>query len=472
DFAYYPKTKEFSAFIAEPVMEGGDLSGVLIARMNNTGLSSFVKDYSGLGKTGETVLATEKGSEIMFITPLRFDKDDAVFTKRIKVGAKEAEGIQKALTGEKGKGTLIDYRGKEVLAIWEKLSFFDLGIVVKMDVDEVFSSAEKLRKTLSTISMVLLVVAAFMAIMIAGTVSKPIKELTKTSRIITSGDLSARARAYTHDEVGELAQSFNQMTDSLVEAKNKVEEERIKIEEQAELLKKANHELDSFVYTVSHDLRAPLRGIEAFANFLEEDYADKLDEEGKDHIAEISKGAKRMNAFIEDLLTLSRISRIKNPYERVDINIMVREALERIKFDIQKNEVDLKVQSNMPVIFCDRIKMNEVFLNLTNNAIKFSSKNKKEKPKVEIGYRDVGAMYEFFVKDNGIGIDPKDQDKVFELFKRVHTQEQFEGTGAGLNIVKKIVEDHGGTIWVDSALGKGAAFLFTIPKNLRGGENV
>ena len=118
-------------------------------------------------------------------------------------------------------------------------------------------------------------------------------------------------------------------------------------------------------------------------------------------------------------------------------------------------------------MYCDRIKINEVFLNLLNNAIKYSSKNKKEKPQVEIGCEDKGDMYNFFVKDNGIGIDPKDHEKVFGMFTRIQTAEQFEGTGAGLGIVHRIVLDHGGKIWVDSELGKGAAFYFSIPKNLK-----
>ncbi|MBU1083678.1 MAG: ATP-binding protein [Candidatus Omnitrophota bacterium] len=471
DFEYYPKTKEAAAFIAEPVMKDAELIGVVVARMSNKGLYRFVQDYSGLGSTGETILVTERDEDIVFVTPLRFDAD-AAFTRTVEKGSEGSKAVQWAVDKSKGSGISTDYRGTEVLAIWLKLSLFDLGMVVKMDTKEVFSSAEKLRKLLSAISMVLLLIVSIMAVMIAGSISKPIKELTKTSRIITSGDLSARARAYTNDEVGELAQAFNQMTDSLVEAKDKVEEERVKIEEQAELLKKANQELDSFVYTVSHDLRAPLRGIGAFASFLEEDFGKDMAEDARDHVKEITKGVNRLNAFIDDLLTLSRISRIKNPYENVDINELIKESIERIKFDIQKNEVNLKVQGGLPTMYCDRIKMNEVFLNLINNAIKFSSKNKTSKPRVEIGFRDEGQNYIFFVKDNGIGIDPKDHDKVFGMFKRIQTAEEFEGTGAGLSIVKKIIEDHHGKIWIDSEMGKGAAFLFSVPKDLKGRRDV
>jgi light-regulated signal transduction histidine kinase (bacteriophytochrome) len=129
--------------------------------------------------------------------------------------------------------------------------------------------------------------------------------------------------------------------------------------------------------------------------------------------------------------------------------------------------VDLIIQPDMPVIKCDRIKMSEVFLNLVNIAIKFSSKNKKENPKVEIGYVDEGEFHKFYVKDNGIGIDPQYHQQIFGIFKRLHTAKEYEGTGAGLSIVKRVIDDHGGKIWIESELGKGATFYFTIPKALK-----
>jgi len=174
-----------------------------------------------------------------------------------------------------------------------------------------------------------------------------------------------------------------------------------------------------------------------------------------------------MNELIEDLLTLSRISRIQNPYEDVNINDLINSVRERIKFDIKKHKVDLRVQEKMPIVRCDRIKIGEVFLNLINNAIKFSSKDNKESPKVEIGCRDKNEFYEFFVKDNGIGIDPKYHQRIFGIFKRLYTVHEYEGTGAGLAIVKRVMDDHGGKIWVESEPGKGATFYLTIPKGLK-----
>jgi PAS domain S-box-containing protein len=236
---------------------------------------------------------------------------------------------------------------------------------------------------------------------------------------------------------------------------------------QKAILEKVNLELDSFVYTASHDLRAPLRGISSFASFLEEDYLDRLDETGKGYLTEIRKGTNLMSDLIDDLLTLSRISRIHNPYEDVDINDLIKKVNERLHYEIEETDTELIIASNMPTIRCDRIKMAEVFANLLSNAIKFSSKNPQKKPYVEMGYSETTEEHQFYIKDNGIGIAPEFHKKVFGIFKRLHTYAEFEGTGAGLSIVERIIKDHQGKIWIESQLAKGATFYFTIPRNLK-----
>jgi signal transduction histidine kinase len=466
DFEHDRDTKESALFIAAPIFKGADLIGIVTLQMSNRGIYEFVKDYTGLGKTGETIMASKMGDEVVFIAPLRFDPN-AEFTRKVTIGSRDALDVQKAVQGEEGLGVFVDYRGKEVLAARRYLPSFRWGVIVKMDTAEIFSSAERLRNTLLKVSLVLLAAVMIMAVVIARSVSSPIKNLTDVSGTITGGNLSARAKIHAKDEIGELAQSFNKMTDSLVEAKANVEQKKAELEEQKKLLEKANKELDSFVYTASHDLRAPLRGISSFASFLEEDYKEKLDKEGKSHLKEIRDGASRMNELIEDLLKLSRISRIKNPYEDVQINTLIDSVIKRIEFDIKEKKVDLKIQQDMPTVRCDRIKMNEVFLNLINNAIKFSSKDNKEGPRVEIGYADEGESHKFYVKDNGIGIAPEYHQKIFDIFQRLHTADEYEGTGAGLSIVKRIIDDHDGDIWIESEVGKGAAFYFTIPKGLK-----
>lgn len=239
-----------------------------------------------------------------------------------------------------------------------------------------------------------------------------------------------------------------------------------KLEQERTALKKSNLELDSFVYTASHDLRAPLRGINSFSKFIEDDYAERLDDEGRDYLRRIRNGVSRMTQMIDDLLSLSRISRQKNPYEAVNAADLIHTVTERLEFDLEEARVDLVIQSPLPVICCDRVKMSEVFLNLLNNAIKFSQKNTNGGPRVTVGYEERNGNHLFSVKDNGIGIDPKYHDKIFDIFEKLHTRENYEGTGVGLSIVKRVIDDHKGRIWIESELGKGAAFYFSIPQKI------
>jgi len=467
DFEYSSEEKDGVLFIGAPVLKGGELVGAIILQMNNRGVSKLVQDYTSLGETGETILASKIQKDVVFISPVRFDAK-AAFQRKARVGSEAGSEVKKAVEGKKGSGKSIDYRGEEVLTVRRYFPSFRWGMVVKMDTAEVIASANRLRATLYKISSALLAVVVVMAVMIAGSMSRPIKELTKISGIITAGDFSARAEVSARDEIGTLAHSFNEMTDKLVAAKANVEQKKAELEEQHKLLEEAHREMDSFTHTVSHDLQAPLRGVASFATFLEEDYKDKLDEEGQEYVTEIREGTTRMSTLIKDLLALSRISRIKNPFEEVDINVLIEAVCKRIEFDINKHKVEMKID-HMPTIICDRIKLTEVFLNLINNAIKFSSKQEKP-PVVKVGYSKEEKFHRFFVKDNGIGIDPKYHDQVFGIFKRLHSQDEFEGSGAGLGIVKKVIEDHKGKVWIESEAGKGTTFLFTIPKDLKVSE--
>jgi two-component system, NtrC family, sensor kinase len=465
DIEYHPKSNEGVIFIVAPIFKQTDHIGFVAFEISIKGVYGFVQDYSSLGNTGEAIIVAKIKKEAVFITPLRFDPDGA-FKKKIEINSREGREIEKALMGMEGLGISTDYRDHKVLAIWKPLPTFRLCMIVKIDTKEIFASAVKLRNALLKIGLLLIIIIVIIALFLARSISRPIKNLTYISKIISEGELSARVNVDTEDEIGELAISFNQMTDKLVEAKANVEKKNEEIEEQKRLLEESNKELDSFVYTASHDLRAPLRGIDGLVKFIEEDYADKFDSQGKEYLKKIRTGATRMKQLIDDLLKLSRISRIKNPYEDVDMNELVSSVISNIEFDIKQYKIELKIADNLPVVRCDKIKMQEVFFNLISNAVKFSSKNKDTGPIVEVGYSDKNEAHEFYVKDNGIGIDKKHHNEIFGIFKRLHSQKEYEGTGAGLSIVKRIIDDHKGEIWIDSDLGKGATFYFTIPKEI------
>lgn len=304
-------------------------------------------------------------------------------------------------------------------------------------------------------------------------ITRPLEALGKAARDIGEGHLFVRLAEHQRDEFGDLSRAFNIMSQRLGTAKQELERKNLELsdsllltEKQKNDLEKVNTELDNFAHTVSHDLRSPLMGIMGYASILDSKYKDAMDERGQKCVQRIRHGVDRINQMIDDLLALTRLSRIQNPYESVDIQLVLQEVLERLEYKIKEYDVHVQILQVLPTIICDRIKITEAFLNLMSNAVKFSSKRPDGKPRIEIGYEKVYEGHQFYVKDNGIGISPDDQPKVFEIFQRVGKIEEFEGSGAGLSIVKRVVDDHGGRIWIESDLGAGAAFYFIIPSQV------
>jgi PAS domain S-box-containing protein len=233
------------------------------------------------------------------------------------------------------------------------------------------------------------------------------------------------------------------------------------IARQTDELTRMNAELEDFTHSVSHDLKEPLRGIEAFAGFLAEDYGEKLDEQGQRYVGILRDSAVRMKDLIDDLLQLSRIGRTRYEYASVPLRSLVEDIKLELSYAIQEKQADLQIDPALPTVACDKVRMREVFKNLISNAIKY---NDKPAPRVEVGCRSENGTYTFVVSDNGIGIAPEFHEKIFKIFQRLHHREEYEGTGVGLAICKKVVEGHGGRIWVESAPQQGTAFLFTIPR--------
>jgi PAS domain S-box-containing protein len=224
-------------------------------------------------------------------------------------------------------------------------------------------------------------------------------------------------------------------------------------------LARSNQELDDFAYIASHDLKEPLRGIHNYATFLLEDYQGKLDEEGTSKLQTLTRLAQRMESLIDSLLQFSRVGRVEICTQAVDLNDLLQSALEPLQIMLEEERVEIRVPRRLPKATCDRVRMGEVFHNLITNAIKYNDKPAKW---VEVGYRE-GTPTVFYVRDNGIGIPEKHYENVFRIFKRLHGRDKYGGgTGAGLTIVKKIVERHRGRIWIESQLGEGTTFCFTI----------
>ncbi len=239
----------------------------------------------------------------------------------------------------------------------------------------------------------------------------------------------------------------------------KVMQQQAIIEQNVQQLEAVNKELEAFSYSVSHDLRAPLRAIDGYSKILEEDFHSILDDDGKKMLAAVQYNAKKMGNLIDDLLAFAKLGKKDVQKKNIDMHALVNEVLSDLK-KITEYHAEIKVNILEPVTG-DPALIKQVIINLISNAIKYSSK--KEKPVVELSSEIKNKQIIYTIKDNGEGFDMKYADKLFGVFQRLHSNNEFEGTGVGLAIVQRIINKHGGTIQAEAELGKGAIFSFSLP---------
>ena len=234
------------------------------------------------------------------------------------------------------------------------------------------------------------------------------------------------------------------------------------LQKQSEKLEDANQELEAFAYSVSHDLRVPLRAIDGFSRILVEDYEDKLDEEGIRLLNIVRENTAKMGHLIDDILLLSRASRQEMLLNEIDMAALARSVYDEFQTDVTDRDVEFNV-GDIPNAYGDRAMLGQVFQNLIGNAIKFT--RNKNPAIIEVGGEKEGKEIVYYVKDNGAGFDMKYINKLFGLFQRLHSPEEFEGTGVGLSIVQRVIRRHGGSVWGEGAVGEGATIYFTLPKD-------
>ncbi len=221
-----------------------------------------------------------------------------------------------------------------------------------------------------------------------------------------------------------------------------------------------NKELDDFTYVVSHDLKEPLISVEGYAKMMRHEYQDSFDAVGREYLQAVVDSCSHMKRLIDDLLLLSRVSKLSEKRAPVDLSRLIKDVLEELQFSIRERKAEIIVHEHLPNVFAVDTHLRIVFRNLLSNALKFSD---KPVPRIEIGATVGQDATTVFVRDNGIGIEPAHFDKIFLIFQRLHRKDEYEGVGAGLTIVKKIIESHGGKIWIESKVGQGSTFTFTIP---------
>ena len=385
--------------------------------------------------------------------------------------------------------------------------------ITQLDVNQ---ATQKAKDTQKVVSGILIVVAAasliFSALMgwlyVGRRVIRPIEELARAARAIEAGDLDRQVTIQGHDEIGNLAQAFNSMLKkrkaaeiSLQQANDELEQrvrdrtaelsmrnqqlnleikERKRVEEEllhlnVELeqrvidrtvqLQAANKELEAFSYSVSHDLRAPLRSIDGFSQALLEGYQEKLDDTGKGYLERVRKATQRMGLLIDDMLKLSRVA--NSEFKRRDVNMsdMVRAIAAEYQKSNPDKVFDLTVQERI-MIQGDYDLIKIAMVNLMNNAWKFTGK--EEHPRIAFGATVIDGETACFIRDNGAGFDMVYASKLFGAFQRLHTVDEFPGTGIGLATVQRIIHRHGGRVWAEGEQGKGATFYFTLPSQVIG----
>jgi signal transduction histidine kinase len=346
-------------------------------------------------------------------------------------------------------------------------------------------------RLLAGIVIGVLIIAGLVALLLSAklqrVVTQPILQLADTARQVSEKkDYALRAPPAYRDEVGALVDSFNEMLAQIQEQDKRLQghnaaleaevAERKAAEEQlqqlATRLEASNRELTDFAYVASHDLQEPLRKIQAFGDRLKSKYSAALGETGQDYLARMGDAAGRMQTLITDLLSFSRVTTKAQPFTPVDLDKVLREVLYdlEIRLEQTKGRVDA---GNLGTVAADPLQMRQLFQNLIGNALKFGKPG--ESPVIRIwGHQSNGnqpPQLQVVFADNGIGFDQKYAEKIFVIFQRLHGRNEYEGTGVGLAICKKIVERHGGHIAASSTPGQGATFTVTLPVNQQQGES-
>jgi len=297
-------------------------------------------------------------------------------------------------------------------------------------------------------------------------IAHPILALAEVARTVSEGkDYSVRSEAVGDDEVGVLSEAFDQMLGEIQRRESEIrllnEDLERRVDARTAELEASNKELEAFSYSVSHDLRAPLRHIDGFVELLTKHASSSLDEKARAHLTKISSSAKRMGALIDDLLAFSRVGRTEMRRTSVNLASMTAEVIHELRDDAKGRLVEWKL-GELPTVQGDPSMLRLVLVNLLANALKYSGPTKEAR--IEVDARAQNGEVVVSVRDNGVGFDPAYAHKLFGVFQRLHGTNEFEGTGIGLANVRRIVSRHGGRTWAEGTVHEGATFYFSLPR--------
>ena len=447
---------------AAPILSAdGRLLAVLAGPLNLDEMNTIIHRRSGLHQTDDTFLVNTSN---LFVTQPRLNTDPAVLQRGV-----HTEAINRCLTHNGGVVASNDYRGVPVIANYRWLPERQLCLITKIDQAEAFAPSRALASTMALTGGLVLLIGSMVAFGMSRTITRPLQKVVHAAQEIGAGNLDYRIEVNSQDEIGRLAGAFVQMAEDLQKtlvsrndllkevAKRKQAEEKLII--LLDDLARSNAELERFAYVASHDLQEPLRMVTSYLQLLERRYKDKLGGDALEFISYAVDGSNRMKTLISDLLAYSRVGTRGKEFALTDCEEVIKRVLTNLQVSIEENKAKVS-HDPLPQVMADEAQLESLFQNLMGNALKFRS---KKTPKIHVGVEWKGKDWVFSVSDNGIGIDPKYFERIFFIFQRLHNRQEYPGTGIGLAISKRIVERHGGRIWIESQPGKGSTFFFTLP---------
>ncbi len=393
-------------------------------------LLPLLEQWPGTEKTAETLLIQRDGTDVLFLNSLRH-RGNAALNLRIPLSSTNVPAVQ-AVSGRTGQFLGVDYRGVSVLSDLRPIPNSPWFLVTKIDKAEAYKDLNGLMESVLFISLCIAIAAA-----------------------------AVLASLYYTGQTKLLQRIESERGESMAELQRLNRELEGRVEQRTAQLVASNHELEAFAYSVSHDLRSPLRAVEGFASILEEEYGPKLDDEGRRLIGVVRSNTQKMDELICGILELSRIVRTEIVPSEIDMTVLARSVWQEIHASSGASGIAFQVHE-LPRASGDKLLLRQVWVNLLSNAVKYSARSAVRQ--IEVGATDEGDATCYFVRDTGAGFDPAYASKLFGVFQRLHKDSEFAGTGIGLANVQRIVHRHGGSVRAEGRPGEGATFFFTLPK--------
>jgi signal transduction histidine kinase len=476
---------------------GGKVIAVLSGHLNLEKMVAIIQHSSGLSQTEDSYLVNKFN---YFLTE-PYNGDNYALRRTVF-----SEGVRDCLTGNSDVAEYTDYRGVTVLGAYQWLPQYEVCMLSEKDRAEVFAPIFTMRNQFIVVGAILFSASIVFGYFLSHRITNPLQDLNQAAKQFGAGNLSTRVNIHSNNEIGVLSATFNQMAanienlqsqnENLVTELTKLNKElEARVENRTRDLKKArlaaeknlkdlqqemihrqraqkdlaqkardlqqsNEDLQQFAYVASHDLQEPLRMVASYLQLLEQRYQDQLDDDAHDFISYAVDGATRMRTLINDLLDFSRVGTRESSFEPTDLNAVLGKARANLHMRIEEAGA-MVVSDELPTLPADPPQMVQLFQNLIDNAIKFRA---QEPPRVHISAEEQTDEWIISLSDNGIGIDPQYFERIFIIFQRLHTRQEYPGTGIGLAITRRIIERHNGRVWVTSEPGHGTTFHVALPK--------